>query len=195
MDLLNIMTVLIVLTAVFGYINARFLKLPFTIGLMLVSIGFSALVMGVGFIDTSLLRYEQQLVASIDFHDLLMDGMLSLLLFAGALHVDFGKLRAYAAPILAFSTLGVLISTLLVGSGFWLLLQLLGQPLDFIYCLLFGALISPTDPIAALGILKKLGVPKRLEIKIVGESLFNDGIGVVVFLTLYQVAQLGADCP
>lgn len=193
MDLLHIATILIVLTAVFGWINARFFKLPFTIGLMIVSMAFSGLVMAVGAIDLSLLRYEQQLVSSIDFHDVLMDGMLSLLLFAGALHVDFSKLRAYAAPILAFATLGVLTSTFLVGAGFWWLLQWLGMPLDFIYCLLFGALISPTDPIAALGILKKLGVPQRLEIKIVGESLFNDGVGVVVFLTLYQVAQLGVD--
>lgn len=191
MDLLQIITALIVLTAGFGWINARFLKLPFTIGLMVVSMVFSGLVLLVGTYDPSLLRYEQQLVSAIDFHDLLMDGMLSLLLFAGALHVDFGKLRAYAAPILAFATLGVLTSTVLVAGLFWLLMGWLGMPLDFIYCLLFGALISPTDPIAALGILKKLGVPKRLEIKIVGESLFNDGIGVVVFLTLLQVAQLG----
>lgn len=193
MDLLTIVTVLVVLTACFGWINARFLKLPFTIGLLVVSMGFSLLVLALGTIDMSLLRYEQQLVESIDFHELLMDGMLSLLLFAGALHVDFSKLRAYAGPILAFATLGVMTSTLLVGSLFWGVLQLLGMPLDFIYCLLFGALISPTDPIAALGILKKLGVPKRLEIKIVGESLFNDGIGVVVFLLIYQVAQLGVD--
>lgn len=193
MDLLTIVTVLVVLTALFGWINARFLKLPFTIGLMVVSMAFSLLVLAVGTIDVSLLRYEQQLVESIDFHELLMDGMLSMLLFAGALHVDFGKLRAYAAPILAFATLGVLTSTMLVAGMSWWVLQWLGMPVDFIYCLLFGALISPTDPIAALGILKKLGVPKRLEIKIVGESLFNDGIGVVVFLTLYQVAQLGVD--
>ncbi len=193
MDLPHIVTILIVLTAVFAYINARFLKLPFTIGLMLISIVLSMLVMALGAYDPALLRYEQQLVQSIDFHELLMDGMLSLLLFAGALHVDFGKLRAYAAPILAFATLGVITSTVLVAGGFWLILQWVGVPLDFIYCLLFGALISPTDPIAALGILKKLGVPKKLEIKIVGESLFNDGIAVVVFLSLYQIAQLGME--
>lgn len=193
MDLLHIVTILIVLTALFGWVNARFFRLPFTIGLMVVSMTFSGVVLLAGRFELSLLHYEQQLVEAIDFHEVLMDGMLSLLLFAGALHVDFGKLRAYAAPILAFATLGVLTSTVLVGVLFWGLLQWLGTPLDLIYCLLFGALISPTDPIAALGILKKLGVPKRLEIKIVGESLFNDGVGVVVFMLLLQVAQLGVD--
>ncbi len=188
---MHIATILVVLTAGFGWINARFFKLPFTIGLMVVSMVFSGLVMAVGAIDLSLLRYEQQLVSAIDFHEVLMDGMLSMLLFAGALHVDFGKLKHNALPILAFATVGVLTSTVIVATLFYALLQWLGQDLDYIYCLLFGALISPTDPIASLGILKKVGVPKRLEIKIVGESLFNDGIGVVVFLTLVQVAQLG----
>jgi len=193
MGMLNIITALIVLTALFGWINARFLKMPFTIGLMAVSILFSVAILAIGFFEPSFLAYEQQLVASIDFHEVLMDGMLSLLLFAGALHVDFGRLRTYAWPILVFATLGVLTSTFIVGGLFYAFLHLLGTPIEFIYCLLFGALISPTDPIAALGILKKLGVPKPLEIKIVGESLFNDGIGVVVFATLYQIALLGTD--
>ena len=193
MELLTIVTLLIVLTAVFGYINVRFLKLPVTIGLMLVSIGFSVIMLAIGFINPSILSYEKQLVLSIDFHEVLMDGMLSLLLFAGALHVDFGKLKTWQGPILTFATIGVLISTLVVGGFTWGLLQIFGHEVALIYCLLFGALISPTDPIAALGILKKLGVPKKLEIKIVGESLLNDGIGVVVFLTLYQIAQIGVD--
>jgi CPA1 family monovalent cation:H+ antiporter len=191
MDLLTIVTFLVVLAALFGYINVRFLRLPITIGLMLVSIVFSLLMLALGFIEPSIIALEEQLVGAIDFRRLLMDGMLSLLLFAGALHVDFGKLATYRWPILAFATIGVLISTVLVGVMSWFVLGLLGLPIDFIYCLLFGALISPTDPIAALGILQKLGVPKKLEIKIVGESLINDGIGVVVFITLFQVAQLG----
>ena len=193
MDLLNIVTLLVVLTALFGYINVRFLKLPVTIGLMVVSIAFSLLLIAVGFVFPALLTMERQLVASIDFHEVLMDGMLSLLLFAGALHVDFGRLKKYGGPILTFATMGVLVSTVLVGGLCWLILDLVGIGIPFIYCLLFGALISPTDPIAALGILKRVGVPKRLEIKIVGESLFNDGIGVVVFLTVYQVARIGID--
>ena len=191
MDLLNIITLLIILAALFGYINVRFLKLPVTIGLMTVAILFSLLMIGLGYLNPSIIKFEEQLVASIDFHRLLMDGMLSLLLFAGALHLDFGKLTEYRWPILIFDTLGVLTSTFLVGGMMYGLLILLGLKIDFIYCLLFGALISPTDPIAALGILQKLGVPKKLEIKIVGESLFNDGIGVVVFITLFQIAQLG----
>jgi len=191
MDLLTIITILIVLAALFGYINVRFLKLPVTIGLMIVSISFSLLMLGLGYINPAIIAMEEQLVAAIDFRRLLMDGMLSLLLFAGALHVDFGKLSTYRWPILVFATIGVLISTFLVGGLTYGLLNVVGMPIDFIYCLLFGALISPTDPIAALGILQKLGVPKKLEIKIVGESLINDGIGVVIFITLFQIAQLG----
>ncbi len=191
MDLLTIITILIVLAALFGYINVRFLKLPITIGLMIVSIAFSMVMLALGYLDPDIIAMEEQLVAAIDFRRLLMDGMLSLLLFAGALHVDFGKLSEYRWPILAFATIGVLISTFLVGVLTYGALRVVGQPIDFIYCLLFGALISPTDPIAALGILQKLGVPKRLEIKIVGESLINDGIGVVVFITLFQIAQMG----
>lgn len=191
MDLLTIITILIVLAALFGYINDRFFKLPVTIGLMFVSILFSVLVLGIGYIRPEVLAMEEQLVASIDFRRVLMDGMLSLLLFAGALHTDFGKLRQFGGPILAFATLGVLTSTFLIGGLFYGLTRLMELPIDFIYCLMFGALISPTDPIAALGILRRLGVPKSLEIKIVGESLFNDGIGVVVFITIFQIAQAG----
>jgi len=191
MDLLTIGTSLIVMAALFGYINVRFIKLPVTIGLMFVSMLFSLFMFGLGYFNPDIFEFEEQLVASIDFYRLLMDGMLSLLLFAGALHVDFGKLRQFGGPILAFATLGVLTSTLLVAGLVYFLLQLMGLELDFIYCLLFGALISPTDPIAALGILKQLGVPKSLEIKIVGESLFNDGIGVVIFISLFQIAQAG----
>lgn len=191
MDPLTIATALIVLAALFGYINVRFLKLPVTIGLMVVSIAFSMVMFAVGYVNPEALALEKQLVASIDFRRVLMDGMLSLLLFAGALHVDFGKLRRFSGPILAFATLGVLTSTLVVGVLAYGVFQLLNVPVDFLYCLLFGALISPTDPIAALSILRRLGVPKQLETKIVGESLFNDGIGVVVFITIFQIAQLG----
>ena len=113
-------------------------------------------------------------------------------MFAGALHVDFASLKSQRGPIIIFATLGVLVSTFLVGGITYGLLQLLNIPVAFIYCLLFGALISPTDPIAVLGILKKAGVPKKLETKIVGESLFNDGIGVVVFLTIFEIATAGS---
>ncbi len=191
MDLFTILTILIVFSALFGYINVRFLKLPVTIGLMIISIVFSLLILLVGQFNPTLLEWERMLVSAIDFPAVLLEGMLSFLLFAGSLHVDFAQLRAQRWPILLFATLGVITSTFLIGGATYFMLQMLGMPIDFIFCLLFGALISPTDPIAVLGILKKAGVPKKLETKIVGESLFNDGIGVVVFLTIFQLAQAG----
>lgn len=191
MDLFTIITILIILSAVFGYINVRFLKLPVTIGLMVISIVFSLIMLLFGQFNPTLLEWERMLVSSIDFPAVLLEGMLSFLLFAGSLHVDFAQLREQRWPIMLFATLGVITSTFLIGGATYFMLQLLGMPIDFIFCLLFGALISPTDPIAVLGILKKAGVPKKLETKIVGESLFNDGIGVVVFLTIFQLAQAG----
>jgi len=192
MELLSILTILIVFAALFGYLNVRFLKLPVTIGLMVISLAFSLLTIGISRYYPAIFEFEKSLVEQIDFHRLLMEGMLSFLLFAGALHVDFRQLKAYRWPILMFATLGVVTSTFLVAGLSYLLLNALGIDISFLHCLLFGALISPTDPIAVLGILKEAGVPKSLETKIVGESLFNDGIGVVVFITLYQLAQAGA---
>ncbi len=191
MDLLSIVTVLIVLAAVFGYINVRLLKLPVTIGLMVVSILFSilAFVLGQWYPDIHL--FEERFVAQIDFRRLLMDGMLSFLLFAGALHVDFNELKKQGLSIILFATVGVFLSTCIVGGLTYLVAGLFGLTIPFIYCLLFGALIAPTDPIAVLGILKQAGVPKRLETMIAGESLFNDGIGVVVFITVFNLAQAG----
>lgn len=192
MDLFTIITILIVLSALFGYINIRFLKLPLTIGLMVVSIIFSLLVLIVGQYFPTVLEMEEDLVRQIDFPKVLMEGMLSFLLFAGALHVDFTSLKAQRLPIILFATLGVITSTFLVAGMMYMLFQVLGMEVSFIHCLLFGALISPTDPIAVLGILKKAGVPKTLETKIVGESLFNDGIGVVVFISIFQLASAGS---
>lgn len=188
MSIFFTITVLIVISAIFGYINVKFLKLPNTIGLMIVTIVFTMIAFGVGYIDDTLLAAEKSFVKQIDFEKVLMDVMLSFLLFAGALHTNFEQLKIQRWPILLFSTLGVLVSTFLVGGAIYALLQLLHMDVAFIYCLLFGALISPTDPIAVLGILKKANVPKKLETKIVGESLFNDGVGVVVFLTIFQIA-------
>ncbi|AEE20224.1 cation:proton antiporter [Dokdonia sp. 4H-3-7-5] len=188
MDYYIIIAALIFLAAIFGFINARFLKLPTTIGLMLITIVYTLAVFALSYFDDTLLRAEIQLIKEIDFEKVLMDYMLSFLLFAGALHTNFEQLKVQRWPILAFATLGVLVSTFLVGTLVFYLLQLLGLEVDFIYCLLFGSLISPTDPIAVLGILKKAKVPKKLETKIVGESLFNDGVGVVVFLTIFGIA-------
>ncbi|MDP4680292.1 MAG: sodium:proton antiporter [Cyclobacteriaceae bacterium] len=191
MDLFPITTVLVTISAVFGYINVRFLKLPNTIGLMLMSILFTLGVFALSYFDATLLNAEKYIITQIDFKAVLLDIMLSFLLFAGALHTNFEQLKVQRWPILAFATIGVLTSTFLVGTTVYYLLQLIGMNIQFVHCLLFGALISPTDPIAVLGILKKAGAPKILETKIVGESLFNDGVGVVVFLTIFQFASPG----
>lgn len=193
MDAYFIATILIFLSAVFGYINVRFLKMPNTIGLMIITIIFTLGVLLLSYVDPTLLNLEKSIISSIDFKSILLDEMLSFLLFAGALHTNFEQLKIQRWPILLFSTLGVLTSTFLVGFVMYFVLQLLNFQIDLIYCLLFGALISPTDPIAVLGILKKAGVPKKLETKIVGESLFNDGVGVVVFLTIFQIAKSGLE--
>ena len=188
MEYYSIATVLIVLSAIFGYLNVRFLKLPITIGLMLITIIFTIVLVGIAQFDDTLLLKEKAFISKIDFETVLLDIMLSFLLFAGALHTNFNQLKVQRWPIFAFATLGVLISTFLVGVTMYYILQAIELKVDFIYCLLFGALISPTDPIAVLGILKKAGAPKKLETKIVGESLFNDGVGVVVFLTIFAIA-------
>jgi CPA1 family monovalent cation:H+ antiporter len=188
MDYYSIATILIVLSALFGYINVKFLKLPITIGLMVITIVFTVVLVGIAQFDDTLLIKEREFIALIDFETVLLDIMLSFLLFAGALHTNFNQLKVQRWPIMAFATLGVLVSTFLVGIAMFYVLKLMNLDVDFIYCLLFGALISPTDPIAVLGILKKAGAPKKLETKIVGESLFNDGVGVVVFLTIFAIA-------
>lgn len=188
MDYYSVASILVVLSALFGYINVRFLKLPITIGLMIITIVFTVIILILSQYDDTLLLREKAFISSIDFETILLDIMLSFLLFAGALHTNFAQLKVQRGPILAFATVGVLISTFLVGIIMFYVLQWIGLEVKFIHCLLFGALISPTDPIAVLGILKKVGAPKKLETKIVGESLFNDGVGVVVFLTIFSVA-------
>ncbi|MFL0353898.1 sodium:proton antiporter [Xanthomarina sp. GH4-25] len=192
MDYFNIIAILIVMSAIFGYVNVRFLKLPNTIGLMMITIVFTLVVFVLNYFGSpALLEAEKLIITQIDFKEVLLDVMLSFMLFAGALHTNFEQLRVQRWPVLVFATLGVLASTFLVGFGIYFILPLLGLNVELIYCLLFGALISPTDPIAVLGILKNVGAPKQLEAKIVGESLFNDGVGVVVFLTIFKIAQIG----
>ena len=189
MDYFSIASILVVLSALFGYINVRFLKLPTTIGLMVITLVFTLVVVVIAQYDDTLYETEKALISSINFESLLLDIMLSFLLFAGALHTNFAQLKVQRWPILVFATFGVLISTFLVGGAMFYILGWMGFSVPFIHCLLFGALISPTDPIAVLGILKKAGAPKKLETKIVGESLFNDGVGVVVFLTIFAIAK------
>ncbi len=188
MEIFKILTGLTVVAALFGYINVRFLKLPGTIGLLGMTLVFTLIILVVGQFSPRLLDLAGQTIGGIDFKTILLDVMLSFLLFAGALHTKLDQLKAMRGPIIVFSTLGVLVSTFLVGTFIFYLLEVVRYPVAYQYCLLFGALISPTDPIAVLGILRQVGAPKKLEVKIVGESLFNDGIGVVVFLTLFGIA-------
>lgn len=194
MTLLNIMAVLVTLAALFSYVNHRFIGLPTTIGLMLIALVMSLALLAAGELGWAGVREEAlQVLRSIDFHEALMQGMLSFLLFAGALHVNVNELAEQKGTITVLASVGVLLSTFIVGGLAWLTLNMLGHNMPIVYCLLFGALISPTDPIAVLGILKTVGAPKSLEVKIAGESLFNDGIGVVVFLVLLGIAAGGHD--
>lgn len=188
MDYYLITTALVFISATFGYLNTRFIKLPSTIGLTVITIVFTFFIFALSYFDDTLLNAERYIISHIDFRAVLLDIMLSFLLFAGALHTDLQQLRTLRWPVLLFATFGVLVSTFLIGGAVFLMLQGIGLQVDLIYCFLFGALISPTDPIAVLGILKKAEVPKKLEMKIVGESLFNDGVGVVIFLTIYGLA-------
>ena len=191
MDLFSIISILMVLVSIFAYLNSRFLKLQITIGTMIISIIFSLGILWLSKLFPELIKFEKDIVGTIDFKKLLMEGLLSFMLFAGAIHVNITELKSQKWKIVAFSSLGVVISTALVGIIFFWVLQRISMPLPLIHCLLFGALISPTDPIAVMGILKKIGIKKSMETIIVGESLFNDGVGVVVFLTLLQFANAG----
>ncbi len=191
MDLFTITSIVIALSALFGYVNVRLLKLPNTIGLMVVAIAFTLALFASTLFTDRLLTVAEQLIGLIDFETVLLDVMLGFLLFAGAMHTNFDQLRVQRWPVLVFSTLGVLSSTFLVAGMSYFCFRLIGLDVAWMHCLLFGALISPTDPIAVLGVLKQAGVPKKLETKIVGESLFNDGVGVVVFLTLLSIATGG----
>lgn len=184
-------TLIIALAALAGYLNQVVLKLPVTIGLMAVSLilsGGVVLMGNAGWIDAGRIRAS---LAHIDFQDAVLHWMLPFLLFASALHVDFADLRRHGAVVGLLATLGVLIGTGVTGSAFWLGLHWMGLDIPIIYALLFGALISPTDPIASLGIIKKIGAPKSIEAKIAGESLLNDGMGVTLFLLLAGIAAGG----
>lgn len=192
MELFHILSVLIVLSAGFAYINFRFLKLPAAIGLMLVSLVFSMIIIVVGYFFPVIKDDLTAHLSTINFSDLLLEGMLSFMLFAGAIHIKFKDLSNERLAILLFSTISVLISTFAVGYISYGLLNSFGIEVSLIQALLFGALISPTDPIAVLSILKSAGVSKSLETKIAGESLFNDGVAVVVFITIFQLAKPGA---
>ena len=179
---------LLAVAAVFSYINVKFLRLPRTTALMIMSLAVSVVLYVLARAHVPSAEALRGLVESIPFRQLLLDGLLGLLLFAGALHVDLDDLLTHKGPVAVFALLGTLGSTFAVGGMLFGLSGLLGLGLGLIDCLLFGALISPTDPIAVLGTLKRIGAPKSLEMQIAGESLFNDGVGVVIFLTLLKIA-------
>jgi len=187
MDLYYTLAILVTLTALFSYINHKFLGLPVTIGVMLIALILSLVIILLGMLGFGLEAHAKKVLSQIEFDRTLLHGMLSFLLFAGALHININDLAAGKWIIGSLSTVGILLSMFFVGTIVWLILTVLKIPLSYIYCLLFGALISPTDPIAVLGILKTADAPKSLEIKIAGESLFNDGIGVVAFLILLEI--------
>lgn len=191
MPLYNIFAILTVLAALFFYLNYKFLRLPDSIGVMLLSLLASLAIVCVGLVDPPLFQKAIGFVRGIDFYTVLVKVMLGFLLFAGAIHLDGSALSKQRVSVLSFSTISVLVSTALVGGLFYCLCLLFHQSMPLVYCLLFGALISPTDPIAVLSILRKAGISPSLETKITGESLFNDGVGIVVFLCLYQVAEAG----
>ena len=187
MTVFQTIAVLLTGAALAAYTNHTVLKLPRTIGLMAISLALSLIFLVLAFLDVIPLTGASQFVRSIDFSDTLLHGMLAFLLFAGALHVNLGDLRSQALPIGILSTMGVVFATVVAGVLLWIVASWTGVELPLMYALLFGALIAPTDPVAVLGILRSVGAPKSLEVTITGESLFNDGVGVVVFLTILDV--------
>ncbi len=187
MPLIHTLTILVCLAALFSYVNHRLLKLPITIGLMAVALVFSLALLALGKLGFGVEVEAQRFIGAIDFNEALMHGMLGFLLFAGALHVNLVELLDLKWVIGTLAVVGTILTSVITGAlGYWLF-DLVGLPLPFLYCMLFGALISPTDPIAVMGVLRQARLPKALEMKIVGESLFNDGVGVVIFLVILNL--------
>jgi CPA1 family monovalent cation:H+ antiporter len=192
MSLFEIIAILLTLAALFSFINCRTIKLPTTIGVMLIALLFSLGLIFLGKFFPEIRRWATELLITVDFDETLLHGMLAYLLFAGALHVNINDLTNQYRVITGLATFGVLTSTFIVGTLTWILINpVLGIELSVLYCYLFGALISPTDPIAVLGIMKTSGASQSLKTKISGESLFNDGIGVVIFLVLLDIVTNG----
>ena len=188
MSLFALVSILISLAAVSSYVNYRYIKLPTTVGVMLVALVASLTLILVGPYAGGFREHAATLVSRIDFDQVVLHGMLAFLLFAGAIHVNLEELRREWLTISSLAICGTLASTFIVGGATWLVLGWLGLGIPFLHALLFGALISPTDPIAVLGIMKSVGAPRQLEVQVTGESLFNDGLGVVVFLVFLQLS-------
>ena len=181
---------IIALAAFLSYLNAKFLKLPETIGVMILSILVSLLFAASYFINQTYFDQVTDFARSIDFKTILFDFLLGILLFAGAIHVNLKGLLKEKLTVFIYATFGVVVSTFIIGTAFYYVASLIGLDINYLYSLVFGALISPTDPVAVLALLKKAGAPKHMEIKIVGESLFNDGVGIVVFLSVLSIATM-----
>ena len=193
MDLFIIIALLVIVSAVYSYINARFIKLPGTIGIITIAVVVSIITLIVDESDPYIAKYLTLLAKNIDFSKVVLDIMLGFLLFAGALNVDTKKLRKEMAPVMILSTVGVIISTAVFGLLFHYMGLLFNIHVNLIYCFLFGALISPTDPVAVAAVIKGSKLPSHLEMIITGESLFNDGVGLVLFITLLEVTRTGTD--
>ncbi len=191
MTIFNIIAVFITIAAISSYINYRYIKLPSTIGLIVIGLGMSLSIIGLNSLGVDIQVPAEKFLKSIDFSEALMKGMLSLLLFAGALKINLNDLAKQKFVVVSLATGGVVATTFIVGTALYFVLNLLEMPLPYIFCLVFGALIAPTDPIAVMALLKSVRAPKSLEVKIAGESLFNDGVGVVVFTVLVGIAATG----
>lgn len=186
-----LLVVLIILSAAFAYINHRIIKMPFVIGLFFLSTLLSLVIVSSRIWDFQHYLFVKNIVAKTDLSYVILNIMLGFLLFAGSLHTPWNEIKKQWKPISLFAVGGVIVSTLIIASIFYMLCGWLQLPVNFLHCLVFGALISPTDPIAVLGILTKANVSKRIESTIVGESLFNDGVGVVIFIALLETLKLG----
>lgn len=184
----EVFTLIVAVSALLSYVNYKFLKLPQTIGVLMLSILVSMVLGSIKVINLDWFHVACSVVTTLDFRSILFDFLLSFLLFAGAIHVNLNSLLEEKLPVVLFATVGVLISTFISGSIVFMIADAMNLGITYMQCLVFGALISPTDPVAVLSLLQKANVDKKLEIKIIGESLFNDGIGIVVFLSLLALA-------
>jgi CPA1 family monovalent cation:H+ antiporter len=188
MPSLQLLALLFTIASLSAWVNKRYIKLPSAIGVMTVSLVFSLAMIALGYLGVLDIAVAHTIIDSINFEALVLHGMLAFLLFAGGLSVNLQDLKSQKIPVALLATVGVFISALITGGLFWLGLRWLGMDIPFIIALLLGAIIAPTDAVAVLGILRKVGAPKSLETKVVGESLFNDGVGVVVFFAVSSIA-------
>jgi CPA1 family monovalent cation:H+ antiporter len=188
MSTLSFASILLTLASLFGFINHRFLRLPGPVGLMVVSLVASLCILGLDRLtpQVDLRSWSQEVLGTNDLPETLLHGALSLMLFAGALHVNLDYLWSRRYTVLLLATLGVLLATFLFGLAIWLVFTLLGSPVPLIWCIVLGALMAPTDPVAVAGLLKRVGLPGTLQAVMAGESLFNDGVGVVVFNATWE---------